>query len=70
MPTSNGRVENAIDVCDASGIKLVLEKPRRVYKYGWGMICSDAKLGKYCWNLTIPDSGGSPDTFKFDIVNG
>lgn len=33
------------------------------------MKCADAKLVKYCWNLTVPYAGGNPATFTFDIAN-
>lgn len=51
-------------------IPLNVSAPRNSYIHGWGTECSNGRMIKGSWKLTVMDNYNYPITLEFDIVDG
>ena len=69
-PTSTRGVNNAVQICNAFAIPMVLKPPRENYQHGWGQGCADAKPIQYTWDLSVDDINCKYTVMTFDLVEG
>lgn len=61
---------NAARLCEALGIELKVEHPRKSYHHGWGQGCADYKPIMRTWTILTMDVNDRPTSLCFDLVDG